>query len=66
MQTEQIYVKNLKNGDTILSSTGTKLSVSKIEQTSNRVIIIFNGDLEIDFKPYDKVPVICRESVKKN
>jgi len=40
--------------------------VSKIEQTANRVIIIFNGDLEIDFKPYDKVPVIYRETVKKN
>ena len=50
---------HLKKGDKVLSASGNVLTVSNTpEQTANRVIVLLDGDMEIDFKPYDTVRVV--------
>lgn len=48
----------LKKGDAILSKTGRRFFVTKVEIKTNKVIILFDGDMEIDFAPYDCLPLI--------
>jgi preprotein translocase subunit YajC len=55
--TEKI-IKRLVIGDKVLSSSGKLLTVSLIVQKSNRTIIIFDGDMEVDFDPYLQVKVV--------
>lgn len=59
-----MLAKNLQVHDKIKSSTGNWLTVKKIEVTANRVIVSFDGDREIDFKPYDPIAEVEEFSKK--
>ena len=51
-------VKNLVPGDKLTDAkTGRVFTVTSLEFTANRVIVLFNGDVEIDFLPYTEVSV---------
>jgi preprotein translocase subunit YajC len=50
--------KNLKKGDQIKSSTGKVFTVSSLKTDSKRTIIIFNGDIEIDFENYHQLEIL--------
>jgi hypothetical protein len=47
--------KKLEVGDVVISSTGKKLKVTHILQKSNRTIVLFDDDMEIDFDPYFRI-----------
>jgi preprotein translocase subunit YajC len=47
----------LKSGDRLISSTGVILTVTKVKTTETRTIVLFDGDMEIDFDPYCRLPV---------
>lgn len=51
-------IKRLKIGDKVLSASGKHLTVSLVVQKQNRTIIIFDGDMEIDFDPYFRVKLL--------
>lgn len=55
-------VKRLKIGDKVLSASGKHLTVSLIVQKENRTIVLFDGDMEVDFDPYLQVKVL--QSIK--
>ena len=44
--------KRLEVGDKVESSTGKILTVSLVVNKENRTIILFDGDMEVDFDPY--------------
>lgn len=50
--------KNLVKGDKIKSSTGKIFTVSKIKVGEIRTIVIFDGDIEIDFANYEQLTII--------
>ena len=59
-----MLAKNLQVYDKIKSSTGNWLTVKKVEVTANRIIVLFDGDREIDFKPYDSITEVEEFSKK--
>lgn len=53
----EIPAKNLKPGMTVLSRSGAKMGVSRVTLHAHRVVVIFDGDREIDFRHHDQVPI---------
>ena len=53
--------RNLVRGDEILSVSGKKLKVTNVIQKENRTIILFDGDMEIDFDPYFRLNVASHD-----
>lgn len=51
-------VKRLVIGDKVLSASGNMLTVSLVIQKENRTIVLFDGDMEIDFDPYFRIKVL--------
>jgi hypothetical protein len=51
-------VKRLVIGDKVLSASGKLLTVSLVVLKANRTIILFDGDMEVDFDPYTQVKVL--------
>lgn len=58
VKTTQKIAKRLVVGDRVLSATGKQLLVSMVIQKENRTIIMFDGDMEIDFDPYLQINVV--------
>lgn len=58
MTTTLIRAKNLKIGDKVKSSSGKILNVTKIDITNNKIIVLFDGDMEIDFGHYNEIAVV--------
>lgn len=50
--------KRLVIGDRVPSASGRILVVSLVVQKANRTIVLFDGDMEIDFDPYFQIKVI--------
>lgn len=50
-------VKRLVIGDKVVSASGKLLTVSLVVSKANRTIIIFDGDMEVDFDPYMRIKV---------
>lgn len=50
--------KKLTIGDQLQSKTGRVLTVSLVVPKERRVIILFDGDMEIDFDPYQRLLII--------
>lgn len=50
--------KNLVIGDRVLSASGNKLLVTMIVRKENRTIVLFDGDMEVDFDPYQRLTTI--------
>jgi preprotein translocase subunit YajC len=59
--TEEI-IKRLKIGDEVLSSSGKILTVSLVVHKANKTIILFDGDMEVDFDPYLQVKLVKRNT----
>ena len=57
-KTTEKIAKRLVIGDKVLSATGKALLVTMVIQKENRTIVIFDGDMEIDFDPYQKLNVL--------
>ena len=55
--TEKI-AKRLVVGDRVLSASGKKLLVSLVIQKENRTIVMFDGDMEVDFDPYMRLKIV--------
>lgn len=54
-----LAAKNLLPGDGLFSKSSNKyLVVTKLENRVNRTIILFDGDMEIDFDPYCQLEVV--------
>ena len=58
VETKEQIIKRLNIGDRVLSASGKVLIVSLVVHKANRTIIIFDGDMEIDFDPYFRVNVV--------
>jgi hypothetical protein len=56
--TKEQAVKRLVIGDRVLSSSGKILMVSLVVNKSNRTIVLFDGDMEVDFDPYFQIRVV--------
>jgi hypothetical protein len=56
--TKDQAVKRLVIGDRVLSSSGKILMVSLVVNKSNRTIVLFDGDMEVDFDPYFQIRVV--------
>ena len=62
-KTKEVYtkeqaVKRLVIGDRVLSSSGKILTVSLVVNKGNRTIVLFDGDMEVDFEPYFQIKVV--------
>jgi preprotein translocase subunit YajC len=55
--------KDLKKGDKIQSASGKTLTVTSVKNTENRAIVLFDGDMEIDFAPFTPLKVLTKEKV---
>jgi hypothetical protein len=55
--TEKI-AKRLVIGDRVLSASGKKLLVTLVIQKENRTIVMFDGDMEVDFDSYMRLKVV--------
>ena len=58
VNTKEQIVKRLVIGDRVLSASGKILTVSLVVNKSNRTIILFDGDMEVDFDPYFQIKVV--------
>ena len=58
VETADKIAKNLVIGDRVLSASGNKLLVSMITRKENRTIVLFDGDMEVDFDPYQRLSVV--------
>lgn len=58
VKTAQKIAKNLVIGDRVLSATGNNLLVTMVVRKENRTIVLFDGDMEIDFEPYQRLNVL--------
>ena len=62
MTKKQNYVekaaKRLVIGDKVLSASGKTLTVSLVVNKQNKIIILFDGDMEVDVDPYLQVKVL--------
>lgn len=50
--------KRLVIGDKVLSASGKTLTVSLIVNKGNKTIVLFDGDMEVDFEPYFQIKVL--------
>lgn len=57
-KTVEKIAKRLAPGDKVLSASGKKLKVTQVLQKPNRTIVIFDGDMEVDFDPYMHLNVV--------
>lgn len=58
LNTAEKIAKRLVVGDRVLSATGKKLLVSLVIQKENRTIVMFDGDMEVDFDPYMRLKIV--------
>ena len=58
VRTKEQIVKRLVIGDRVLSSSGKILTVSLVVNKANRTIILFDGDMEVDFDPYFQIKIV--------
>ena len=58
VNTKEQAVKRLVIGDKVLSASGKILTVSLVVNKSNRTIVLFDGDMEVDFDPYFQIKVV--------
>jgi hypothetical protein len=58
VNTKEQIAKRLVIGDRVLSSSGKILTVSLVVNKSNRTIVLFDGDMEVDFDPYFQIRVV--------
>ena len=58
LNTTEKIAKRLVVGDQVLSTSGKKLLVSLVVQKENRTIVMFDGDMEVDFDPYMRLKII--------
>jgi hypothetical protein len=58
VNTKEQAAKRLVIGDRVLSASGKILMVSLVVNKSNRTIILFDGDMEVDFDPYFQIRVV--------
>lgn len=58
VRTKEQIVKRLVIGDRVLSSSGKILTVSLVVNKGNRTIVLFDGDMEVDFEPYFQIKVV--------
>jgi hypothetical protein len=58
VNTKEQAVKRLVIGDRVLSASGKILTVSLVVLKSNRTIILFDGDMEVDFDPHFQIRVL--------
>lgn len=56
--TVEKIAKKLVIGDRVLSASGKKLLVTLVIQKENRTIVMFDGDMEVDFEPYTWLKVV--------
>lgn len=63
-KTEQIFREfaaiSLEVGDILYSSSGKKMKVTAINKTNNRVNVLLDGDMEIDFKEQVRINKVGR------
>ena len=64
IQTAEKAAKRLVKGDGVLSASNKILTVSRVIQKENKTIVLFDGDLEVDFNPYFQVRIVEKKSVK--
>ena len=57
-KTTEKIAKRLVVGDRVLSASGKKLLVSLVIQKENRTIVMFDGDMEVDFDPYTRLNAV--------
>ncbi len=53
--------RRLAVGDRVLSASGNTLTVSLVVNKENRTIVLFDGDMEVDFDPYFQFRVVDEE-----
>lgn len=58
LNTTEKIAKRLVVGDRVLSAAGKKLLVSLVIQKENRTIVMFDGDMEVDFDPYMRLKIV--------
>ena len=58
LNTTEKIAKRLVVGDWVLRATGKKLLVSLVIQKENRTIVMFDGDMEVDFDPYMRLKIV--------
>jgi hypothetical protein len=58
VNTKEQIAKRLVIGDRVLSSSGKILIVSLVVNKGNRIIVLFDGDMEVDFEPYFQIKVV--------
>jgi len=58
VNTKEQIAKRLVIGDRVLSSSGKILTVSLVINKGNKTIILFDGDMEVDFEPYFQIKVL--------
>jgi hypothetical protein len=58
VNTKEQAAKRLVIGDRVLSASGKILMVSLVVNKSNRTIVLFDGDMEVDFDPYFQIRVV--------
>ena len=58
VNTKEQIAKRLVIGDRVLSASGKILTVSLVVNKANRTIILFDGDMEVDFDPYFQIKVV--------
>lgn len=58
LNTTEKIAKRLVVGDRVLSASGKKLLVSLVVQKENRTIVMFDGDMEVDFDPYMRLKIV--------
>ena len=51
--------KRLVIGDKVLSASGKTLIVSLIVNKGSKIIILFDGDMEVDVDPYLQLKVVA-------
>jgi hypothetical protein len=57
-KTSEKIAKRLVIGDRVLSASGKKLLVTLVIQKENRTIVMFDGDMEVDFDPYMRLKIV--------
>jgi len=58
VNTKEQIAKRLVIGDRVLSSSGKILIVSLVVNKGNRIIVLFDGDMEVDFEPYFQIKIV--------
>jgi hypothetical protein len=53
-----IAAKDLMKGNRLKSASGHILTVTSVKNTENRSVILFDGDMEIDFAPHYQLTVL--------